>query len=188
MQQSTGTDQSPTIGTPTTIFDLGYFWQEAKDSSAAFLMDSHNKYFLLQGTKPPLPATEESWLSTVVTDQASGYYYAPNNGKDNKIALYKGSQDKYELEINSEITAIAYSPKSNSLYVGTQNGLQKVQLDLYTGKPTSVQNLPGIPPQEIKQGRINTVFANGLDSEVLYIGTDSGLYVYRETTGQWTTE
>lgn len=171
---------------PKAIFDFGYHHQTGKDSSKAYVLDNKDNYFDLIGTDCPRGINYEQWLSSVITEQGPGwYYYAPNNGREQKVAFYGSSINKAEIDLKSQVLSLACSPRG-SLYAATDSGLKKIGLDIYgslSGHYTDVTVGAGA-------GKIQTVFVqelviDGEGFEVILVGCDNGLWSYNSYDKTW---
>lgn len=167
------------------IFDLGFYHQTGKDSKNAYVLDSKGNYFDLIGTECPRGIPFEPWLSSVVTEQGSGYYYAPNNGKDGKVAFDSGSSNKPEIDLKSTVLSLACSPRGG-LYVATDSGLKKIGLDIYGSLSGSFSAVTvGAGTGKIQSVFVQELVIDGEGFEVILAGFDDGLWSYNSYDKTW---
>ena len=170
---------------PKAIFDLGYHHQTGKDSSKAYVLDNKDNYFDLIGTDCPRGINYEQWLSSVITEQGSGYYYAPNNGKDGKVAFDSGSSNKKEIDLKSQVLSLACSPR-NQLYVATADGLKKISLDIYGKLSGNATNIAiGAGAGSVQSVFVQELTIDGQGFEVIVVGCSNGLWSYNSYDKTW---
>lgn len=170
---------------PKAIFDLGYHHQTGKDSSKAYVLDNKDNYFDLIGTDCPRGSSVEPWFSPIVTEQGSGWYYAPKNGGEHKVAFYGSSINKAEIDLKSQVLSLACSPRG-SLYVATDSGLKKIDLDVYgslSGHYTDVT--VGAGAGKIQNVFVQELVIDGEGFEVILVGCDNGLWSYNSYDKTW---
>ncbi|RKR14422.1 two component regulator with propeller domain [Maribacter vaceletii] len=158
------------------------FWIGTHGKGLSYYNTRNNKFTHFENLKEKSNSIEDNKITSLVEDENSNIWIGTNKGGLNffntKLKTFEKIKDANQI-VGSSIYTITKAKKSNTLYIGSQNGLSKV--NIATKELVKINYKGAQKNTSFSVNQVISIYES--NTNVLWIGTEGdGLYSYNLKT------